>query len=86
MSRWGEGRKPSDDPLCARVFARLTSRQHDRYLALGGAKWLREQLDLAEGRQRTQPAPTAHQPFPAFTVTDAKTGEPIPHSVNVREY
>jgi hypothetical protein len=51
--------------LVAQVFARLTSQQHDRYLALGGAKWLRQQLDLAEGRQRLTPEPTAHNPFPA---------------------
>lgn len=67
MSRWGEGRKPSENPLCARVFARLTSQQHDRYLALGGAKWLREQIDLAEGRQRENPQPTAHDPFPVIS-------------------
>jgi hypothetical protein len=64
MSRWGEGRKPKEDPLHARIFVRLTSRQNDRYLALGGAKWLRDQLDIAEGRQRAHPEPTAHQPFP----------------------
>jgi len=71
--------------LVAQVFARLTSQQHDRYLALGGAKWLRLQLDLAEGRQRLTPEPTAHNPFPAFTVTDVN-GDPIPHTVTVREH
>ena len=50
--------------LSAQLFARLTPQQHDRYLALGGARWLREQLDIAEGRARTNPTPTAHQPFP----------------------
>lgn len=50
--------------LVAQVFARLTSQQHDRYLALGGAKWLRQQLDLAEVRKRLTPEPTAHNPFP----------------------
>lgn len=75
-----------DRALSAQLFARLTPQQHDRYLALGGARWLREQLDIAEGRQRFPPAPTAHNPFPTFTVTDAKTGEPVPHTVVVREY
>ena len=65
VSKNKPGRPPiGERALCAQVFARLTSQQHDRYLALGGAKWLREQLDIAEGRQRAQPTPTAHQPFP----------------------
>lgn len=55
--------------LSAQLFARLTPQQHDRYLALGGARWLREQLDIAEGRQRSHPAPTAHQPFPPASAT-----------------
>lgn len=53
-----------DRALSAQLFARLTPQQHDRYLALGGAKWLRDQLDIAEGRSRTHPAPTANRPFP----------------------
>ena len=81
MSRWGEGRKPKEDPLRARIFARLTNRQHDRYLALGGAKWLRDQLDIAEGRQRAQPEPTAHNPFLAgperFTQNQCRIVYPI---------
>lgn len=60
MSRPGKG----PNAFKAQLFARLTPQQHDRYLALGGAKWLREQLDLAEGRQRLAPTPTAHNPFP----------------------
>lgn len=68
------GRPPlGERALCAQVFARLTSQQHDRYLALGGARWLRDQLDIAEGRQRLAPTPTAHNPFPP-----AQAGDPEP--------
>lgn len=88
VSKNKPGRPPiGERALCAQVFARLTSQQHDRYLALGGAKWLRDQLDIAEGRQRAQPTPTAHQPFPpVFVVTDFATGEPVAHTVTIREH
>lgn len=77
--------------LTRQVFARLTGAQHVAYLAAGGADWLRATLNLEIERQRTRPTPTAHQPFPqfnfpAFTVTDAATGEPVPHTVVVQEF
>lgn len=54
----------SGDVFSARAFVRMTPAQYDRFLALGGSKWLREQIDIAEGRHRAYPLPTAHQPFP----------------------
>lgn len=74
------------DALTRQIMARATAAQHVAYLAAGGADWLRRQLDAEIIRQRTQPEPTAHQPFPAFTVADAKTGAPVPHSVIIMEF
>jgi hypothetical protein len=77
-----------DDALAIQIFARCTRAQKAAYLAAGGAGWLRAQLDAEIVRQRLAPTPTAHNPFPParFTVTDAKTGEPVPHTVTVREF
>lgn len=54
------------DALTRQVFARLTSAQHVTYLASGGADWLRAQVNAERARQRTQPTPSAHNPFPAI--------------------
>lgn len=93
----------ADAALSRQIFARATDAQHATYLALGGAAWLRVQLDAEIARQRLAPTPTAHNPFPPvqssepepgglygfggrLTVTDAKTGEPVPHTVTVHEF
>jgi len=46
------------------INVRCTQAEHRAYLAAGGADWLRAMLNVEIQRQRTQPAPTAHQPFP----------------------
>lgn len=50
--------------LTQHIDARVTEGQHVAYLAAGGATWLRLQLEAEIVRQREQPTPTAHQPFP----------------------
>ncbi len=78
--------RPSKGPEALRhqVFIRLTDRQHLAYLHLGGARWFREVLEMKAAS--TDAAPTAHRPFPTFSVTDAKTGQPVPHTVTVMEF
>lgn len=87
-----------DRALSRQVFLRLTPAHHEAFRAIGGPPWLRAQLEAEIQRQRLAPLPTAHNPLPHvmpamcpctspdFTVTDAKTGEPIPHTVTIREY
>lgn len=71
--------------LTEQLYARVTLTQLAAFARLGGAAWLRQQIDAAVAADRD--LPTANQPFPpVFTVTDAKTGRPVPHSVTVREF
>jgi hypothetical protein len=65
------------------INVRVTVAQLAAFNRLGGPQWLRAQIDAAVAADRD--LPTAHQPFPAFTVTDA-SGKPIPHSVTMREH
>lgn len=70
----GRGRPPKgQDAYSARIFARMTPAQHVAYLAAGGAKWLRAQLEAEAARQRQAPTPTAHQPFPENAWTTSPT-------------
>lgn len=36
--------RPTEAPLTARIFARVTEAEHAKYLAFGGSEWLRKQL------------------------------------------
>lgn len=86
ISRRKPGRpSKGDGALSCQIMARATDAQRNAYLAAGGADWLRAQLDIEIRRQRERPAPTAHQPFPGVSVTDAR-GNPIPHTVITREF
>lgn len=71
------------DAFSARAFVRMTPAQYDRFLSLGGSKWLRGQIDAAEGRQRLTPTPTAHNPFPG---APAKPGEVFILSINGKPF
>lgn len=68
------------------INVRCTQAEHHAYLTAGGADWLRSQLAAEITRQRLAPTPTANNTFPAFIVTDAKTGEPVSHTVTAREF
>lgn len=76
-------RKNGRPALTRQAFARLTEAQHVAYLRLGGADWLRAQIERAAPRLAATPC--ANNPFPAFTVTRAD-GTPLDYTITTREY
>lgn len=87
MSRWGEGRKSKGAAaLTEQVYARVTLAQLAAFARLGGAAWLRQQIDAAVAADRD--LPTAHQPFPSMPRIEAfnESGERVPVTITIREH
>jgi len=55
--------------LTEQLYARVTLAQLAAFARLGGAAWLRAQIDAAVAADRD--LPTAHQPFPIRTRAEA---------------
>lgn len=45
--REGAGRPPSTDPANKLVTVKMTERQHQKFLAIGGSRWLKRMLESA---------------------------------------
>jgi hypothetical protein len=43
--REGAGRPPSTDPATKLVTVKMTPRQHEQFLLLGGSRWLKRLID-----------------------------------------
>jgi len=43
----GAGRPPSSNPACRSISIRVTISQHEKFLSLGGCKWIKQIIDNA---------------------------------------